>query len=48
VSIFGLKRFPGKGDDTKMDWLFTDETAATLVVIVGAGLFAITWRLYGP
>jgi hypothetical protein len=32
-----------------MDWLFTDEAmAATFIVIVGASLFAIVWRLYDP
>jgi hypothetical protein len=31
-----------------MDWLFTDATAATLIVIIGAVLFAIVWHLYGP
>jgi len=31
-----------------MDWLLTDETVATLIVIVGATLFAIVRNLYGP
>lgn len=31
-----------------MDWLFTDETAATLIVIVGVGLLAVARRLHGP
>jgi hypothetical protein len=30
-----------------MDWLFTDEAAATLILIVGAGLVATAWYLYG-
>jgi hypothetical protein len=31
-----------------MDWLFTDEALATLIVIVGVSLFAVVWHLYGP
>jgi hypothetical protein len=52
---FALKIEPStersKGDKAiapRMDWLFTDEAAATLIVIVGASLFAIVWHLYGP
>ena len=30
-----------------MDWLFTDETAATLIVVVCTGLFAIAFGLRG-
>jgi hypothetical protein len=41
-----LKR--DKATAPRMDWLFTDEAAATLIVIVGASLFAIVWHLYGP
>jgi hypothetical protein len=30
-----------------MDWLFTDENVATLIVIVVTGVFAIAFYLYG-
>jgi hypothetical protein len=30
-----------------MDWLFTDASAATLTAIIGVGLLAIAWYLYG-
>jgi hypothetical protein len=30
-----------------MDWLFTDAAAATLFAVVGAGLFAFAWYMYG-
>jgi hypothetical protein len=30
-----------------MDWLFTDAAAATLFAVIGAGLLAIAWHLYG-
>jgi hypothetical protein len=29
-----------------MDWLFSDETMATLFVLAGTGLFALTRHLY--
>jgi hypothetical protein len=30
-----------------MDWLFTDATIAVIVVILGAGAFAVAWYLFG-
>jgi hypothetical protein len=30
-----------------MDWLFTDETAATLIVVIGVGLLAIARTIAG-
>ena len=38
VGTFALKMI--------MDWLFTEEAAATLIVAIGALLFGIVWRLF--
>jgi hypothetical protein len=40
VGIFALKM--------TMDWLFTEEAAATLIVVIGVVMLAIVWRLFGP
>ena len=49
TDIYVRKLLERRADDLRRigEFLFTDATAATLTVIIGVGLLAIAWHLYG-